>query len=151
MHSNISIGTVFLVLEQFAHRPWALVETVSHSKDWKDTAILVVEDEPQDGGDRVSALRTEAPAISPDTQIGKVDSTLYDQIAMVRTVESILGMKPMSQFDASAVPMLNAFAGHPNVSRERNQEIWQSVHGNTRYPGPATAHDPDGDGNSSGR
>ncbi|MCZ8513884.1 glutaminyl-peptide cyclotransferase [Paenibacillus filicis] len=91
-----------------------LVDTVSHSKYWKDTAIVVTEDDPQDGPDHVSALRTEALVISPYTQTGKVDSTLYSQVSMVRTVEMILGMKPMTQFDAAAIPMLNAFTNHPN-------------------------------------
>jgi YVTN family beta-propeller protein len=93
-----------------------LVDTVSHSKYWKDTAIFVVEDDPQDGLDHVDAHRTEALVISPYTQKGTVDSTLYDQVSMIRTIELILGMKPMNQFDASAIPMLNAFTNHPNFT-----------------------------------
>jgi YVTN family beta-propeller protein len=93
-----------------------LVDTVSHSKYWKDTAIFVVEDDPQDGLDHVDAHRTEALVISPYTQKGTVDSTLYDQVSMIRTIELILGMKPMNQFDASAIPMLNTFTNHPNFT-----------------------------------
>jgi hypothetical protein len=93
-----------------------LVDTVSHSKDWKDTAIVVAEDDAQDGADHVDAHREEALVISPYTQTGKVDSTLYDQMSMYRTIEMILGMKSMTQFDASAIPMLNSFTNRPNVT-----------------------------------
>jgi YVTN family beta-propeller protein len=93
-----------------------LVDTVSHSKYWKDTAIFVVEDDPQAGTDHVDAHRTESLVISPYTQKGTVDSTMYDQDSMVRTMEMILGMNPMNQFDASAVPMLNSFTDHPNFA-----------------------------------
>lgn len=93
-----------------------LVDTVSHSKYWKNTAIFVVEDDPQAGADHVDAHRTEALVISPYTQTGKVDHTFYDQDSMIRTMEMILGMKPLTQFDASAIPMLNAFTNHPNFA-----------------------------------
>ncbi|WCK54152.1 bifunctional YncE family protein/alkaline phosphatase family protein [Aneurinibacillus sp. Ricciae_BoGa-3] len=93
-----------------------LVDTVSHSKYWKDTAIFVVEDDAQAGPDHVDAHRTIAQVISPYTQIGKVDSTFYDTASMIKTMELILGMKPMSQFDAAATPMLNAFTNRPNLA-----------------------------------
>ncbi len=93
-----------------------LVDTVSHSQYWKDTAIFVVEDDPQAGTDHVDAHRTEALVISPYTQTGKVDHTFYDQDSMIRTMELILGLKPMNQFDASAIPMLNAFTNQPNFA-----------------------------------
>jgi YVTN family beta-propeller protein len=93
-----------------------IVDTVSHSKYWKDTAIFVVEDDAQAGSDHVDAHRTEALVISPYTQTGKLDSTFYDTNSMLRTMELILGMKPMSQFDAAAAPMLNAFTSHPNFA-----------------------------------
>jgi YVTN family beta-propeller protein len=91
-----------------------LVDTVSHSKDWKDTAIFVVEDDAQAGPDHVDAHRTIAQVISPYTQIGKVDSTLYSTVSMLRTMELILGLKPMSQFDAAATPMLGSFTTKPD-------------------------------------
>lgn len=92
----------------------SLVDAVSHSKYWKDTAICIVEDDPQAGADHVDAHRTEALVISPYTQTGKVDSTFYDQDSMNRTMEMILGMQPLNQFDASAIPMLNTFTDTPN-------------------------------------
>ncbi|MCZ8516925.1 bifunctional YncE family protein/alkaline phosphatase family protein [Paenibacillus filicis] len=116
-----------------------LVDTVSHSKYWKDTAIVVVEDDPQDGPDHVSASRTEALVISPYTQTGKVDSTLYSQVSMVRTVEMILGMKPMTQFDAAAIPMLNAFTNHPNFKSYSVEQPKYPLDQLNGQPAPAPA------------
>ena len=93
-----------------------LVQTVSHSQFWKDTAIFVVEDDAQDGPDHVDAHRTEALVISPYTQTGKVDSTFYSTVSMLRTMELIVGVGPMTQFDALATPMVRAFTPHPNVT-----------------------------------
>lgn len=93
-----------------------LVDTVSHSKDWQNTAIFVTEDDPGNGIDHVEAHRQEGLVISPYTQAGKVDSTFYDQMSMYRTIEMILGLKPMTQFDASAIPMLNTFTARPDFS-----------------------------------
>jgi YVTN family beta-propeller protein len=115
-----------------------LVDTVSHSQYWKDTAIFVVEDDAQAGPDHVDAHRTEALVISPYTQKGTVDSTLYDQDSMVRTMEMILGMKPMSLFDASAVPMLNAFTNHPNLTAYNVEQENYSVDWKNGTPEPAT-------------
>jgi Uncharacterized conserved protein len=93
-----------------------LVDTVSHSKDWKSTAIFVTEDDPGNGIDHVESHRQEGLVISPYTQTGKVDSFFYDQMSMYRTMEMILGLKPMTQYDASAIPMLNSFTSQPNFS-----------------------------------
>jgi phospholipase C len=91
-----------------------LVDIVSHSPYWKDTAIFVTEDDAQDGYDHVDAHRTTSLVISPYTQKGKVDSSFYDTASMIRTMELILGMKPMTQFDAAATPMLESFTNKPN-------------------------------------
>ncbi|MBR8834741.1 MAG: hypothetical protein DSM106950_12060 [Stigonema ocellatum SAG 48.90 = DSM 106950] len=93
-----------------------LVDAVSHSQFWKDTAIFVVEDDAQNGPDHVDAHRTVALVISPYTQTGQVDSTFYDTSSMLRTMEQIVGIGPLSQFDASATPMLNSFTDHPNFT-----------------------------------
>ncbi len=93
-----------------------LVDTVSHSKDWKNTAIFVTEDDAQNGWDHVDAHRTESLVISPYTQTGKVDSTFYDTSSMIHTMENILGMKPMTQFDASSIPMVRAFTNRPDYT-----------------------------------
>src|SRR5262249_53053059 len=86
-----------------------LVEAVSKSKFWKETAIFVLEDDAQNGSDHVDAHRSVALVISPYTQSGKVDSTMYSTASVLRTMELILGLRPMSQFDAAATPMYNAF------------------------------------------
>jgi YVTN family beta-propeller protein len=91
-----------------------LVDQVSHSKFWKDTAIFVVEDDAQAGPDHVDGHRTEALVISPYTQSAKVDSTFYSTVSMLRTMELITGVPPLTQFDASAIPMLNTFTNNPN-------------------------------------
>jgi YVTN family beta-propeller protein len=86
-----------------------VVEAVSQSKFWKDTALFVVEDDAQNGSDHVDAHRTVALVISPYTKHGRIDSSLYSTTSMVRTIELILGLKPMSQFDAAARPMYHSF------------------------------------------
>jgi DNA-binding beta-propeller fold protein YncE len=88
-----------------------LVDAVTHSKFWPQTAIFVVEDDAQNGPDHVDAHRTIAYVISPYVKRGSVDSTLYSTSSMLRTIELILGLKPMSQFDAASVPMFNCFQG----------------------------------------
>jgi len=91
-----------------------LVETVSHSAIWQDTAIFVTEDDAQNGPDHVDAHRTMALAISPYTQTGKVDSTFYSTASMIRTIGLIVGIQPLTQFDAFATPMSASFTATPN-------------------------------------
>jgi YVTN family beta-propeller protein len=94
-----------------------LVDTVSHSQFWKSTAIFVIEDDAQDGPDHVDAHRTVAHVISPYTQLGgKVDSTFYSSTSMLRTMELILGLDPMTRFDAAANPMRASFTDHPSFA-----------------------------------
>ena len=92
-----------------------LVDAVSHSQYWKDTAIFVVEDDAQDGPDHVDAHRTVGLVISPYTQRRALDSTQYSTVSMIRTIELILGLKPMSQFDAAARPMYGSFQEKPDL------------------------------------
>lgn len=93
-----------------------VVEAVSHSKFWPSTAIFVVEDDAQNGPDHVDAHRTIAYVISPYIKRCSVDSTLYSTASMLRTMELILGLKPMSQFDALARPMLASFQARPDLA-----------------------------------
>lgn len=86
-----------------------LVERITHSKYWKDTAIFIIEDDAQDGSDHVDARRTTGLVISPFTKRGKVDSTLYTTSSMLRTMELLLGLPPMTQYDAAATPMYESF------------------------------------------
>jgi YVTN family beta-propeller protein len=92
-----------------------VVEAVSKSKFWKETAIFVVEDDAQNGSDHVDAHRTVALVISPYSRLGGVDSSLYSTTSMLRTMELILGLKPMSQFDAAARPMYASFLASPDL------------------------------------
>jgi YVTN family beta-propeller protein len=87
-----------------------LVEAVANSAYWSSTAIFVLEDDAQNGPDHVDAHRSIAFVISPYTKRGYVDSTMYTTSSMLRTMELILGLPPMSQYDAAAIPMFNSFA-----------------------------------------
>jgi YVTN family beta-propeller protein len=92
-----------------------VVEALSKSKFWKETCILVVEDDPQNGFDHVDAHRTVALAVSPYTRRGFVDHTNYNQTGMVKTIELILGLPPMNQLDLSATPMRGCFQPKPDL------------------------------------
>jgi DNA-binding beta-propeller fold protein YncE len=87
-----------------------IVDRISHSRYWTSSAIFVVEDDAQAGPDHVDAHRTVALVISPFTRHGFVDSELYSTSSMVRTMELILDLPPMSQFDAAATPMHQSFS-----------------------------------------
>jgi len=93
-----------------------IVERISHSKFWQESAIFVIEDDAQNGPDHVDAHRTVALVISPWTKRHYVDSELYSTTSMLRTMELILGLPPMSQFDASATPMYRSFTSKPNFA-----------------------------------
>ncbi|MER5183324.1 bifunctional YncE family protein/alkaline phosphatase family protein [Streptomyces sp. NPDC002896] len=86
-----------------------IVDEISHSKYWKDSAIFVVEDDSQAGLDHVDGHRAPIQIISPWAQHGVVDSHYYSQITMIRTIEQILGIHPMNQKDSAASPMRGAF------------------------------------------
>ncbi len=93
-----------------------LVDAVSHSPYWKSTAIFVTEDDAQDGPDHVDAHRTISQVISPYTQTGRVDSTFYSTVSMLRSIEDIVGIRPLTQFDTFANPMSNSFTSKPNLT-----------------------------------
>jgi YVTN family beta-propeller protein len=93
-----------------------IVEAISHSKFWPESAIFVVEDDAQNGPDHIDAHRTIALAISPYIKRGSVDSNMYSTSSMLRTIELILGLQPMSQFDAAARPMFSSFHSQPDFT-----------------------------------
>lgn len=93
-----------------------IVEAVSKSKFWKETAIFVIQDDPQSGLDHVDGKRTVSLCISPYTKRGEVISTQYNQNSILRTIELILGLPPMSQFDLVATPMNDCFTDQPDFS-----------------------------------
>jgi YVTN family beta-propeller protein len=90
-----------------------VVDAISHSPYWKDSAIFVLEDDAQAGPDHVDLHRSIALVVSPFTKRMAVDSTLYTTSAMLRTIELIFGAPPMSNYDAAATPMYNAFQTTP--------------------------------------
>jgi YVTN family beta-propeller protein len=105
----------------FAHvadNDWAVglfVEYLSKSPIWKETAIFIVEDDAQNGPDHVDAHRTTAYVAGGYVKRGFVDHTPYSTTSMLRTMELILGLPPMTQYDAAAVPMWRSFSKTPNL------------------------------------
>jgi len=93
-----------------------LVEAVSKSKVWKETAIFVIEDDAQNGADHVDAHRTIGFVISPYVRRQHLDSTQYGTVSMLRTMELILGLPPLSQFDAAATPMFESFSDKADLT-----------------------------------
>jgi hypothetical protein len=87
-----------------------LVEAVSKSRFWNETAIFVIEDDAQNGPDHVDAHRSPAFVISPLVKRKTVDSTMYNQASVLRTMEIMLGLHPMTTYDAGARPMFGVFA-----------------------------------------
>ncbi|WP_424952865.1 beta-propeller fold lactonase family protein [Deinococcus sp.] len=92
-----------------------LVEAVSKSPYWKDTAIFIIEDDAQDGPDHIDAHRTTAYVVSAYNKRAP-DHTHYSTVSMLRTMELILGLAPMTQFDAAATPMVAAFQDTPDLT-----------------------------------
>jgi YVTN family beta-propeller protein len=93
-----------------------LVDHISHSPIWKESVIFVLEDDAQDGPDHVDAHRSVAWVISPYVKPKSVNHTMYSTSGMLRTIELILGLPPMSQYDAAATPMWNCFQARPDTS-----------------------------------
>lgn len=93
-----------------------IVDKISHSAYWKDSAIFVVEDDSQAGTDHVDGHRAPIQIISPWARHGTVDSHYYTQITMIRTIEQILGIQPMNQKDSAATPMAAAFTDKPDYT-----------------------------------
>jgi YVTN family beta-propeller protein len=94
-----------------------LVDAISHSPYWKDSAIFVEEDDAQNGVDHVDGHRSDFFVVSPYAKHnGYIDHTYYTQINVDRTIEQILGLPPMTQFDRAAVPMRTLFTDHPDMT-----------------------------------
>jgi hypothetical protein len=91
-----------------------MVEAVSNSPYWKDTAIVVVEDDAQDGPDHVDAHRSVALVISAYNKPGALVHEFYSTVSLIRTIELMLGIEPMNQLDATATP-INIFRTEPDL------------------------------------
>ena len=92
------------------------VEHLSNSPIWKESIVFIVEDDAQNGPDHVDAHRTIAFVAGPYVKRGFVDHTMYSTSSMLRTMELILGLPPMSQYDAAATPMWRSFTATPNFA-----------------------------------
>ncbi|HTT69099.1 MAG TPA: beta-propeller fold lactonase family protein [Gemmatimonadales bacterium] len=113
-----------------------LVEALSRSRFWSRTAVFVLEDDAQNGPDHVDAHRSPLLVASPWTRRGMVDSTFYTTASVLRTIELILGLSPMSQYDAAAGPLYPAF------TTEADSSAWTALP--SRWPlgevNPPRAH-----------
>ena len=92
-----------------------LVEAISHSPDWSSTAIFVIEDDAQNGPDHVDEQRSTFYLASPYAA-GGVQHAMYTQASVLRTIEVLLGLPPMSAYDAGAAPLSAAFTATPNLA-----------------------------------
>ena len=90
------------------------LDYLSHSSVWKESAVFIVEDDAQNGADHVDAHRSTAYLASPYVRRGYIDHTPYTTASVLRTMELILGVSPMTQYDASATPMWRSFTGTCN-------------------------------------
>ena len=94
-----------------------MIDVISHSRIWKKSAIFMEEDDAQNGVDHVDGHRSPGFIVSPyAVQYGPTDHTTYTQVNMTRTIEQILGLPPMNQFDLLATPMFTDFTNTPNDS-----------------------------------
>jgi YVTN family beta-propeller protein len=92
------------------------IEHLSNSTIWKESAVFIIEDDAQNGADHVDAHRSTAYIVSPYLKRNYIDHTMYSTSSMVRTMELILGLPPMSQYDAAATPMWRAFTSQANFT-----------------------------------
>lgn len=93
-----------------------VIDTISHSQYWKNTAIFILEDDSQSGGDHIDSHRSFVYAISPYSRRGVTISTNYNTVNVLRTIEDLLGMNHLSQSDANAAPMADVFTHTPDFT-----------------------------------
>jgi len=92
------------------------IEYLSKSPVWKESVVFIIEDDAQNGPDHVDAHRTTAYVAGPYVKRKFVDHTPYSTTSMLRTIELILGLPPMSQYDAAATPMWRSFMSTPDFT-----------------------------------
>ena len=114
-----------------------LVEAVSKSKIWDSTAIFIIEDDAQDGPDHVDCHRSTCYVISPYIKKNSVDHTFYNTDSVLHTMELLLGVPPMNQYDAIASPILDfdTTAG--------NSSIYTPILPGCRHPERTGPHQPE--------
>ena len=110
-----------------------MVQTIAESPIWKNSLILVEEDDAQNGPDHVDATRTVALAAGPSVKRDVVVSDRYDQLSMLRTIELIIGLGPLNFEDAMAVPMFGIFAGKPDFAKYTATPASDSLSNSDKY------------------
>jgi len=93
-----------------------LIAHISESPIWKESVVFVLEDDAQNGSDHVDAHRSPAFVISPYIKKGSVNHAMYSTSGVLRTMELILGLPPMSQYDAAALPLFDCFTAKPDLA-----------------------------------
>ena len=102
-----------------------IIDYISHSNVWSSSAIFIEEDDAQNGVDHIDGHRSPGYIVSPyAVQYGPTDHTYYTQVNMTRTIEQILGLPPMNQFDLVASPMRTDFTNNPP---QQNFQPWTHV------------------------
>jgi len=116
-HTDGNKTTILNAFQFMAQNDAALgriLEIISHSPIWKDSLVLVVEDDAQNGADHVDATRTIAFAAGPYVKRGAVVSDRYDQLSMLRTIELLLGLRSSNLLEQRAAPMFGIFTDQPD-------------------------------------
>ncbi|MCU1584014.1 MAG: hypothetical protein JWM49_570 [Microbacteriaceae bacterium] len=119
-----------------------IIDGISHSKFGKDSAVFVMEDDSQNGVDHVDGHRNPTLVWSPYSNKGAVVSDYYTQLNVVRTIEQILGLPPMTQMDLAAEPMYSAFTNKPDFTPytvKPNQIPLNTMNGSAQAAVPAAA------------
>ena len=93
-----------------------LIDHLSKSNIWKESVVFILEDDAQNGPDHVDAHRSPAYVVGPHVKRNFVDHTMYTTSGMLRTMELILGLPPMTQYDAAATPMWRSFTSKPDFT-----------------------------------
>ncbi|UKJ06227.1 beta-propeller fold lactonase family protein [Solitalea lacus] len=97
-----------------------LVEHLSKSPIWKESLVIMLEDDAQNGADHVDAHRSTLYLAGPHVKKGFIDHTMYSTSSVLRTIELILGLPPMTQYDAAAPSLWRAFTANPDFSMYRH-------------------------------
>jgi YVTN family beta-propeller protein len=92
------------------------IEHLSQSSIWKESVVFILEDDAQNGPDHVDAHRSPVYVVGPYVKRNAVVHSMYSTSGVLRTIELILGLPPMSQYDAAAMPMFECFTSKPDFS-----------------------------------
>lgn len=105
-----------------------LVDKISHSRYWKESIIFVLEDDAQAGPDHVDAHRSGVLVVSPYVKRHSIDHTMYSTSSVLKTIELVLGLKPMTQFDLAAAPMLEVITDEPEFAPFNHTEPTYNIY-----------------------